>query len=103
MGFFEMLGFGKQSHHNKRIHELEKRVGQLERQLIDSGTKIHELSNLASYSINSQKQLALDMNTIYESLMAVSETLHASAPSADDERYFKWRWNTGNDDDDLPN
>ena len=102
MGFFEMFGIGKLSTDKKAI-ELEQKVRRLEIELANSQSKINELSNLVSYSINAQKQLSLDMNIIYESITAVSESLQGPASSADDERYFKWRWNTGDDDDDLPN
>jgi len=103
MGFFEMFGIGKQSSSNKKVIDLEQKVRHLEIELANAHAKINELSGLVSYSINAQKQLSLDMNIIYESITAVSETLQAPASAADDDRYFKWRWNVGDDDDDLPN
>ena len=89
--------------YENRIIELEKKVELLTADAVDSKQKITELSRLLTYSINSQKQLSLDMNVVYESITNVAESLQTSVSSPeDDEKYFKWRWTT-NDDDDLPN
>ena len=89
--------------YENRIIELEKKVELLAKNASESQEKVTEMSRLLAYTINSQKQLSLDMNVVYESITNVAETLQASAsPADDDEKYFKWRWNI-NDDDDLPN
>lgn len=86
---------------NVRVKVLEEQVRRLTSELKDSQDKIAEISRLLNYTISSQKQLSLDMNIIYDSVTQVAESLQVNH-TEDDERYFKWRWTT-NDDDDLPN
>lgn len=92
----------KDSHTAAKVKSLEEKVDRLSTDLKDAQNKILEISKLLNYTISSQKQLSLDMNIIYESITQVSESLQG-AQAQDDEKYFKWRWVTGDDDDDLPN
>ncbi len=86
----------------KRIDELEEVVKLLTGELQELQVKFQEASQLISYIASAQQQMALDMNMIYESVTAVSTVLEANAQEADD-KYFTWRWNIKDDDDDLPN
>jgi len=86
----------------KRIDELEEVVKLLTGEVQELQVKFQEASQLISYIANAQQQMALDMNMIYESVTAVSTVLEANAQEADD-KYFTWRWNIKDDDDDLPN
>ena len=86
----------------EKIDELEEVVKMLSGELEELQGKFEEATQLISFMAASQQQMALDMNTIYESVTAVSSILEANAKDAD-ERYFTWRWNIADDDDDLPN
>jgi predicted nucleic acid-binding Zn-ribbon protein len=86
----------------KRIDELEEVVKLLTGEVQELQVKFQEASQLISYIASAQQQMALDMNMIYESVTAVSTVLEANAQEADD-KYFTWRWNIKDDDDDLPN
>ena len=85
-----------------RINKLEKKVNELTEELASTQKKLSDLNQLLVYTINAQKQLGSDMNIIYESVAQVAESLQV-ADTTEDEKYFKWRWFTTNDDDDLPN
>ena len=86
----------------EKIDELEEVVKLLSSELEDIQAKFQEATQLISYIAAAQQQMALDMNTIYESVTAVSTILEANAQESD-EKYFTWRWNIADDDDDLPN
>lgn len=86
----------------KKIDELEEVVKMLSGEMEELQMKFQEATQLISFMASSQQQMALDMNTIYESVTAVSSILEASAKETD-EKYFTWRWNIADDDDDLPN
>ena len=86
----------------KKIDELEEVVKLLTGEVQELQAKFQEATQLISYIANAQNQMSADMNVIYESVTAVSTILEANAQEADD-KYFTWRWNIKDDDDDLPN
>ncbi len=86
----------------KRIEELEEVVKLLSGEVQELQVKFQEATQLITYIATAQQQMAQDMNMIYESVTAVSTVLEANAKEADD-KYFTWRWNINDDDDDLPN
>jgi len=86
----------------KKIEELEEVVSMLTGELQEMQEKFQEIAQLVSFIANAQHQMSLDMNVIYESVNSVSSILEANAQESDD-KYFTWRWNIKDDDDDLPN
>ena len=101
MPFWDQLFKKSPTSDSIKVKALEEKVEKLSSELKDSQSKILEITKLLNYTISSQKQLSLDMNIIYDSVSQVAESLQANHVD-DDEKYFKWRWAT-NDDDDLPN
>ena len=86
----------------KKINELECTVQTLSSDIAELRKLVSQLNDVVQYVSATQQQLASDMGIIYENVQAVGEVL-AGHSAADDEKYFSWRWNVGNDDDDLPN
>ena len=86
----------------KQIDKLEKAVKDLSDNLEDLRAHFSELTSVVTVISANQQKLAADMEIIYESVRAVGDALTGQS-AADDEKYFSWRWNTGDDDDDLFN
>tara|TARA_S200000501_G_C20398039_1_gene557970 strand:+ start:221 stop:544 length:324 start_codon:yes stop_codon:yes gene_type:complete len=86
----------------KKIGELEKIVKDLSDNIEDLRAHFSELTSVVTIISTNQQKLAADMEIIYESVQAVGDALTGQA-AVDDEKYFSWRWNTGDDDDDLLN
>ena len=87
----------------KKIDELEDVVKDLSSEVKALQKKLEELTDVASYLSVSQQQLASDMGIIYENVKAIGDVLTSHAAAEEDEKYFSWRWNINDDDDDLPN
>jgi peptidoglycan hydrolase CwlO-like protein len=85
-----------------KIVELEDTIKRLTDEVHEFKEKFSELANLVSYIAQAQQQMASDMSIIYENIQAVAEALKIEAQDSDD-KYFTWRWNHDDDDDDLPN
>lgn len=86
----------------KRIEELEEAASRTYGELQELQQKFQEAAQLISYLAGAQQQMASDMQIIYENIQAVSSVLMAEDQASDD-KYFTWRWNINDDDDDLPN
>ena len=86
----------------KRIVELEDAVERLTHEMQEIQAKFQEATQLVAFIANAQQQMALDMSVIYESVQAVSDAMQANAQEVEG-KYFSWRWNIKDDDDDLPN
>ena len=86
----------------ERIAELEDAVERLTHEMQEIQAKFQEATQLVAFIANAQQQMALDMNIIYESVQAVSDAMQANAEEVEG-KYFTWRWNIKDDDDDLPN
>lgn len=104
MGLFSVLDTKRQlMAQDKTIADLEETVDRLSEELELARAKIDELSRITTASINAQAKLATDMNTIYDSIVSVSNLLQGQparmGTSAED--YVVWGWTAP--DDDLPN
>ena len=86
----------------ERIAELEEAIDRLSGEMQEIHAKFQEMTQLVTFIANAQQQMALDMNVIYESVQAVSDAMQLNAQEVED-KYFTWRWNIKDDDDDLPN
>jgi len=107
MGFFkDLTDVAKVSRtvaiQNKKIDELETKVVAISGELKEAQSRLQEAIALITTVTHNQQALAADMGQIYNHIQEVAMALQGATPD-EDERYFSWRWDLSDDDDDLPN